>query len=602
MIGRIEDDQFLFRIHRFDYAGTSRKIRMHSDLGNRGHRKEHEAAAKEMSKQGHENGRIVEIRKHSDNLPLAAYEPAGKLDPESIPEKNAAMFRIFILLFLATGISFAEEATGRVFHDQNTNGKFDEGEPGIPGIGVSNQREVVTTDAEGRWSLPCDDDTIFFVIKPAGWKTPVNENQLPQFYYIHKPNGSPKNFRYPGVDPTGPLPDSIDFPLSPSAEPDTFKAIFFGDPQPSNIEQVNYIAHDVIAELIGTDAKFGVTLGDIMFDQLNLFEPSNANVALIGIPWYNVVGNHDINFDSPTDLDSDETFHRHFGPNYYSFDYGAVHFIVLDDVEWGRQSSSGKMTYVGGLDDEQLTFVKNDLALVPEEKLIMLMMHIPLTGVENRTELYRLIEQRPHSLSISGHTHWHAHQYITKEDGWRGKEPHHHIVNVTVSGTWWKGKKDEVGIPHATMRDGAPNGYSIITFDGTNHTLDFKAARQPASYQMTIFAPDEIAAAQTEETPVYVNVFNGSEKSKVRMQAGTSEWVTLEKVLEEDPFYVQTRDREIAADPESKRHLNGPIQSDHLWKGILPRNLPTGSLEIKVEATDAYGRLHKDSRLIRVTK
>jgi hypothetical protein len=86
------------------------------------------------------------------------------------------------------------------------------------------------------------------------------------------------------------------------------------------------------------------------------------------------------------------------------------------------------------------------------------------------------------------------------------------------------------------------------------------------------------------------------------MQAGTSEWVTLEKVLEEDPFYVQTRDREIAADPESKRHLNGPIQSDHLWKGILPRNLPTGSLEIKVEATDAYGRLHKDSRLIRVTK
>lgn len=555
-----------------------------------------------MSERCHGNKRIVEIRKPSDKIPLAAYEPAGKLEPESITEKNAAMFRIFLLLFLATGISFGEEATGRVFHDLNGNESYDEGEPGVPGIGVSNQREVVTTDAEGRWTLPSDDDTIFFVIKPAGWKTPVSENQLPRFYYIHKPNGSPPNLRYPGVDPTGPLPDSIDFPLSPSEEPDSFKAIFFGDPQPSNIEQINYIAHDVIAELIGTDAKFGVTLGDIMFDKLNLFEPSNANVALIGIPWYNVVGNHDINFDSPTDVDSDETFHRHFGPNYYSFDYGAVHFIVLDDVEWGRQSSSGKMTYVGGLDDDQLTFVKNDLALVPEEKLIMLMMHIPLTGVENRTELYRLIEKRPYTLSISGHTHWHAHQYITKEDGWQGKEPHHHIVNVTVSGTWWKGKKDEVGIPHATMRDGAPNGYSIVTFDGANHTLDFKAARQPASHQMTIFAPDEIASAETEKTPVYVNVFNGSEKSKVRMKVGASEWVPLKKVLEEDPFYVQTRDREIAADPESKRHLNGPIQSGHLWKAMLPESLPVGSLQIEVEATDAYDRLHKDSRLIRVTE
>ena len=74
-------------------------------------------------------------------------------------------------------------------------------------------------------------------------------------------------------------------------------------------------------------------MGDIMFDDLDLFKPSNANLALIGIPWYNVVGNHDINFDSEDDAGSDETFHRFFGPNYYSFDHGPVHFIILDDVE-----------------------------------------------------------------------------------------------------------------------------------------------------------------------------------------------------------------------------------------------------------------------------
>ena len=304
-------------------------------------------------------------------------------------------------------------ATGIVFDDLNENGIRDAGEPGLAGVAVSNQKEVVQTDADGRWTLPYDEDTIFFVIKPRGYAPPVNEVQLPQFYYIHKPAGSPKGTRYAGLEPTGGLPKSIDFPLVKVAdEPEKFRAIFFGDPQPRNQDQVDYIAHDVLPELIGTDAKFGVTLGDIMFDNLSLFEPSNANIALIGIPWYNVIGNHDLNFEAKIDSDSDETFHRYFGPQYYSFDYGAVHFIVLDDVDWGIHEGRERPGYRGGLDADQIAFVKNDLALVPEEKLVCLMMHIPLTGVGNRAELYRLIEKRPYTMSISGHTHWHAHFFI----------------------------------------------------------------------------------------------------------------------------------------------------------------------------------------------
>ncbi len=504
-------------------------------------------------------------------------------------------------LFLATPLIYAEEATGRVFHDQNNNGIHDSGEPGLAGIPVSNQKEVSVTDDSGQWSLPCDDDTIFFVIKPKNWQTPVNDQQLPQFYYIHKPGGSPTGTRYPGVDPTGPLPETIDFPLTPSEEPETFRAIFFGDPQPSSIEQVDYIAHDVIPELIGTDAKFGVTLGDIMFDNLSLFEPSNANVALIGIPWFNVIGNHDLNFEAEKDSDSDETFHRYFGPAYYSFDYGAVHFVVIDNVDWGSHGSAGKKTYRGGMGEEQIEFIKNDLTLVPEEKLVCLIMHVPLIDVGDRQDLYRLIEERPYTMSISGHTHWHAHLFIDETDGWKGDEPHHHIVNVTVSGSWWKGRKNELGVPHATMRDGAPNGYSIITFDGVKHTLDFKAAGHPADYQMTVFAPDEIAAANSAKTPVYVNVFNGSDKSKVKLRLGKeAPWIDLEKVAELDPFYVASRQREIDTGIPKNRTLNGPVPSRHLWKVFLPEGIASGSYLIEVEATDAYDRVHHGRRIIRV--
>ena len=94
-----------------------------------------------------------------------------------------AFFRRFAsaLTSLACGLALSpltgQEATGIVYHDLNGNGTLDEGEPGLPGVSVSNQREIVETDEAGRWVLPVDDDTIFFVIKPRDWMTPVNKDK-----------------------------------------------------------------------------------------------------------------------------------------------------------------------------------------------------------------------------------------------------------------------------------------------------------------------------------------------------------------------------------------------------------------------------------------
>ena len=202
---------------------------------------------------------------------------------------------------------------------------------------------------------------------------------------------------------------------------------------------------------------------------------------------------------------------------------------------------------------------------------------------------------------MSGHTHWQAHQYLDEKDGWKGEKPHHHIITVTVSGSWWKGEKDEQGIPHATMRDGAPNGYGIMTFDGTQAKYEFKAARQPADYQLHIFAPDDAVQDKTDSVYVYVNVFNGSEKSEVRMRVGgREEWITLAKTEELDPYYVAVRQREISRNPKGKGHLSAPVPSYHLWKAKLPAGLELGANLIEVEATDDNGTLHKGKRLIRV--
>ncbi len=205
-------------------------------------------------------------------------------------------------------------ARGVVFHDANHNGRLDPDEAGVPRVAVSNGREVAVSDASGRYTLPVSDDTILFVIKPTGWMTPLSEDQVPRFYYLHKPNGSPENLRFAGVAPTGPLPASVDFPLQRQAEAERFRIVVFGDPQPYTPRQVDYLAADVVPELAGVDAAFGISLGDIVGDDLSLYGPLTRTVSSIGIPWYNVHGNHDVNFHARSDRHSDETWERVFGP------------------------------------------------------------------------------------------------------------------------------------------------------------------------------------------------------------------------------------------------------------------------------------------------
>src|SRR3546814_14550838 len=67
----------------------------------------------------------------------------------------------------------------------------------------------------------------------------------------------------------------------------------------------------------------------------------------LGVPWFNVMGNHDINFDVKADSLSDESYEAHFGPSNYAFNHGNVHFIVLDDIIY-PDPRDGK-GYWGGL-------------------------------------------------------------------------------------------------------------------------------------------------------------------------------------------------------------------------------------------------------------
>src|SRR5690554_3137508 len=152
-------------------------------------------------------------------------------------------------------------ASGYVYEDKNQNGKKDRRESGLSEIAVSNGREVVLTDKNGFYQLPVGQDNIIFVIKPTGYQTPVKETNLPDFHYIHKPLGSPTNFKYKAVEPTGPLPKEINFPLYAQEEKEQFSALVFGDPQPYSLQEIEYFKKAIISETSNIqNVAFGISL------------------------------------------------------------------------------------------------------------------------------------------------------------------------------------------------------------------------------------------------------------------------------------------------------------------------------------------------------
>ncbi|ASO05311.1 calcineurin-like phosphoesterase C-terminal domain-containing protein [Arenibacter algicola] len=502
------------------------------------------------------------------------------------------MKKFVILALLAInscGLLFAQtNIKGSVYFDENQNLVRDNNENGIEGALVSNGRDVIATDRGGKWSIPNNGNSAIFLIQPSGYLVPTNKSQVPQHY------SDPSNHEKP-----------IEFPLWKGEENQEFEALFFGDTQARGMTEVNYVTHDVVEECIGHNAKFGVVLGDIVADDPGLFDELSASIAQIGVPWYYVFGNHDFDRNAKGNIGAEDTFFKNFGPSTYAYEFGQVAFININDVFYKETGG-----YKGFFTENQLSFVSNYLNHVPQEKLVVLMMHIPIVGCENREDMFRILEKRKHTLSIAAHTHTLRNIFVDETMGWKGSEPHHHFINGTVSGSWWCGLKDELGIPHATMNDGTPNGYATIKFHGNQYNIVYKAARRPADYQMNIYLPDDISLDELNTSHVLVNVFNGTEKSIVEMQIDqTGDWMQLSQTTAKDPanWKMHEMNNYLDIQVEDKKleeifgwKMDEPKNSRHFWTGTLSKKLEPGTHQLTIKTNDMFGNVYQSYKIFRV--
>ncbi|MCB0075038.1 MAG: calcineurin-like phosphoesterase C-terminal domain-containing protein, partial [Caldilineaceae bacterium] len=374
-------------------------------------------------------------------------------------------------------------------------------------------------------------------------------------------------------------------------------------------------------------AAFAIALGDMLTDQLSIFPSYKQIMGLSGIPTFYLPGNRDTNYDAVDDAHATDTFISQFGPTYYSLDHGNVHFVMLDNINWmGATPTGAAGNYTDGLGENALAWLANDLSHVPQDKLIVVSMHIPLvTTVDapgamkpdgDRAALYALLEGYE-VLALSGHTHvTEVHLPGDEMEAWGGPMPFTHITAGAACGGWWAGPEDDRGIPMAYQRDGAPNGYFVIDFQDNVFAPRYKAANLPARQQMHVamlnrwdlqLPANTVTSGEVGHTQLAVNVWAGSALTEVTCRFdGDAETTGIRNPVVRDPYAV-TRQEALDAwmlDHRSWQNLFPPpirakigaenwmqtSTSMHLWTCPLPAELTPGAHRATVVVNDAFGQ------------
>jgi len=343
---------------------------------------------------------------------------------------------------------------------------------GLPGVAVSDGSSVVTTNQEGDFEILSTTRQSFVALTiPAGYRVPKNSSGTACFYAPIAPDSASE------------MKVAFDLEVDRDAS-DDHSFLVLADPQTQNDYEMSRFHAETVPDVrrtisaLSPAVAFGLTCGDIMFDHLDLFPAYERGVAAMDQPFFQIIGNHDLDLLAMSNPASAETFHRHFGPTYYSFDRGEIHYVMLDDVFWYHGG------YLGYLDADQLGWLAAGLAGIEAGRTVVVFLHIPALSTQfrregkskppiqnsltNREALYALLEPYQAHL-ISGHTHESEHIF----EG--GVQEH---VSGAVCGAWWSGD---------ICFDGTPNGFGVFEARGSELRSQYKSTGHAIDHQVRVY-------------------------------------------------------------------------------------------------------------------
>ncbi len=483
---------------------------------------------------------------------------------------------------------------GQVFEDGNGNGVRDAGEPGLPGVKVSNGIAIAVTDARGDYTLDYVDGRTVFLIKPAGYDVAVRPDGLPARWRNLQYHAGPA-LKYGGIPQR--QPDCTHFALRPrqAAVPARLDVLLFADSQTSSVRDVDYYWRDIVQPLVGTHgASLGLTLGDVTDDDLSLYPEILRTTMSLRVPWLFIPGNHDLDLDAADDEASLRSFRHHLGPDTFAWEEEAATFIGLDDILYQPGKSPA---YSGGLREDQFAFLQAYLPTVRKDRLLVIGVHIPFFEdgargfrAADRERLFAMLKDFPHVLLLSGHTHTQRHWYHDAATGWHGPRPLHEYNVGAACGAYWSGVKDAQGIPDTTMADGTPNGYARLSVGpGGDYTLSWHPARAVDDSGIGLHAPRVLRKGAYPAWGVYANVYMGDADTRVEYRVDRGAWTPMKRVDQPDPSLLVENMRDDLADALRGYDRSPEAEpSHHLWRGALPTGLAEGEHRVDVRAHDRW--------------
>ncbi|MDP4268927.1 MAG: calcineurin-like phosphoesterase family protein [Bacteroidota bacterium] len=435
---------------------------------------------------------------------------------------------------------------------------------GINDVSVTDGINICRTDANGMYKLQSTKQTPFvYFSSPSGYEVPVKLS-VPQFFRVIPKNVSAtlKN----------------DFELKKMTHDDNKHGfIVWVDPQVARPEQIAPMKdvvndlHDFLKE--NKSVPFhAMGCGDIISDNHAFFYTTRQALATLGIPFYQSIGNHDIDFYGKLNEVASKSYEARFGPTYYSFNRGKIHYVVLNDVFYiGRD-----YFYIGYLTGQQLDWLEQDLKYVRKGSTVVVCFHIPSaldqsdiktfsysnisTSLTNKKGLYDLL--MPFNTHIiSGHLHSNINVSV--------KPNIMEHIHSSVCGAWWQG---------TVATDGTPKGYGVFKVDGDSISWFFKSLGKDKSYQ---FKQYPLGANPEQPDYITVNVWNWDSKWKVY-------WY-------EDGVKIGEMENYKGLDPQSVTEYSNTDKLVYKWiksgtTDHLFRFKPSSkSAKIKIEVVDRFG-------------
>ena len=482
------------------------------------------------------------------------------------------------------------------------------GSTGIKDVVVSDGYVVVKTDAKGVYQFKSKKEHKYvFISVPSGYEA-MNEGVLPKMHQ-QLVKGAAESER-------------VDFMLKEAGDQTNHTMLFFGDihlANRTNDRNQFKVFTDEICDFVTANAGkkvYAMTLGDMVWE---LYWYSNkyafeeylidAN-AMSGLTIFHTIGNHDHDMLFAGDFDTVTKYKKLIAPTYYSFNIGKVHYVVLDDIECMNTGAgdAASRNYADNVVNEQIEWLKKDLAYVPTSTPVVVTSHAPFYNdsnngsLNNVSALESILSKYDDVHIFTGHTH-----KMYNVDKTSSKNIFEHNAGAVCTTWWWTGNYT-TGIHVA--QDGAPGGYSIVNVTNEDFKWQFKGTGRDINHQfrsydrnsivMTAenFVPSNKTAAQkakfeeaagdwvkaSTDNYVYINVWNYDPSWTIEVKEGDVK-LNVEKVTAKDPLHL------IAYNGQSPDGGFGTSNTKHMFR--VKASSATSTLNIKV--TDRFQNVYTET-------